>query len=78
MYISFGWSNRTGSPDHISIVLPLAGLIGVIVFYLVILGVGLWAAWKNKKMREQANESVTAEDVILAKRNINLFVGDYQ
>merc|ERR1719431_120559 len=37
--------------------------------------VGLWAAWKNKKMREQANESVTAEDVILAKRNINLFVG---
>ena len=51
------------------------GLIGVIVFYLVILGVGLYAAWKNSKMRKEAEEQVSAEDVILAKRNINLFVG---
>ena len=43
----------------------------MIVFYLVILGVGLYAAWKNHKPDEDA----TAEDVILAKRNINLFVG---
>ena len=53
----------------------LSGLIGVIVFYLVILAVGLYAAWKNRKLREEAKENVTAEDVILAKRNINLFVG---
>lgn len=51
--------------------LNVEGLIGVIVFYLVILGVGLYAAWKNHKPDEDA----TAEDVILAKRNINLFVG---
>ena len=45
------------------------------MFYLVILGVGLYAAWKNKKMRREAEEAESAEDVILAKRNINLFVG---
>jgi len=55
--------------------LNVGGLIGVIVFYLVILAVGLYAAWKNRKLREEAKENVTAEDVILAKRNINLFVG---
>ena len=36
---------------------------------------GLYAAWKNRKLRQEADEEVSAEDVILAKRNINLFVG---
>jgi len=60
--------------DH-NVGLNVGGLIGVIVFYLVILGVGLYAAWKNRKLRQEADEEVSAEDVILAKRNINLFVG---
>ena len=55
--------------------LNVGGLVGVIVFYAVILLVGLFAAWQNRRMRLDADEEINAEDVILAKRNINLFVG---
>ncbi|XP_022098249.1 high-affinity choline transporter 1-like [Acanthaster planci] len=44
------------------------GVIAIIVFYLLILGVGLWAARKSKGKND-------SEDVMLAGRNIGLFVG---
>ena len=45
----------------------ISGLIAVIVFYILILAVGIWAARKTKK----ANN----EDLMLAGRDIGMFVG---
>lgn len=45
----------------------IPGLIAVIVFYILILAVGIWAARKTKK----ANN----EDLMLAGRDIGAFVG---
>lgn len=47
----------------------IAGIVSIVVFYLVILGVGIWAA---KKQPEGADDS---EDVMLAGRSIGVFVG---
>ena len=60
--------------------LNVVGLVGIIVFYLLILGVGLWAAFKKKKGSSdelcEGGEKVTeSEDVMLAGRDIGLFVG---
>ncbi|XP_062567649.1 high-affinity choline transporter 1-like [Saccostrea cucullata] len=44
------------------------GLIAVIIFYLLILVLGLWAARKTKG-------ETNSENVMLANRNISLFVG---
>lgn len=53
------------------IMVDVAGLISVVVFYLLILAVGIWAGRKNKK--SAGNES--SEDVMLAGRNLGVFVG---
>jgi len=50
-----------------------AGLAGIIVFYLLILAVGLWAAWRRKKTMDGAEED--QDEVMLAGRNIGLVVG---
>lgn len=60
--------------------LNVLGLIGIIVFYLLILGVGLWAAFKKKKssqgeLCEGGDKPTESEDVMLAGRDIGLFVG---
>ncbi|XP_060526404.1 high-affinity choline transporter 1 [Cylas formicarius] len=47
----------------------IAGVISIILFYILILGVGIWAARK----KEAGNDS--EEEVMLAGRNIGLFVG---
>ncbi|KAL0280932.1 UNVERIFIED_CONTAM: hypothetical protein PYX00_002081 [Menopon gallinae] len=47
----------------------IAGVISIILFYILILAVGIWAG--NKK--ESGNDS--EEEVMLAGRNIGLFVG---
>jgi len=46
------------------------GLVSVIVFYIMILVIGLYASWKNKSL-----SSEDSEDVFLAGRSIGLFVG---
>ena len=43
------------------------GLVGVTIFYIAIL-VGIFASWKNQKRTD-------CEEVMLAGRNIGLFVG---
>ncbi len=60
--------------------LNVIGLVGIIVFYLLILGVGLWAAFKRKRNRgeeivEGGDKTTESEDVMLAGRDIGLFVG---
>ncbi|XP_045214983.1 high-affinity choline transporter 1-like [Mercenaria mercenaria] len=49
----------------------IPGLIAIIVFYLLILLVGLWAGRKAKQTGTDAN----SENVMLAGRNIGLLVG---
>ena len=49
----------------------IPGLIAIIVFYLLILLVGLWAGRKAK----QTGENASSENVMLAGRNIGLLVG---
>ena len=49
----------------------VVGLIAIIVFYLLILAVGIWAARKSKN----SGTSPESEDVMLAGRNIGLVVG---
>lgn len=47
----------------------VAGVISITLFYLLILGVGIWAGRK----KEEGNDS--EEEVMLAGRSIGLFVG---
>ncbi|XP_052781721.1 high-affinity choline transporter 1-like [Mya arenaria] len=49
----------------------IPGLISIIVFYLLILAVGIWAGRKAKQTGSDAN----SENVMLAGRNIGLLVG---
>lgn len=47
----------------------IAGVISIILFYVLILAVGIWAGRK----KEKGNDS--EEEVMLAGRSIGLFVG---
>lgn len=47
----------------------VAGVISIVLFYILILAVGIWAGRK----KEAGNDS--EEEVMLAGRNIGLFVG---
>ncbi|KAM9804637.1 high-affinity choline transporter 1-like [Neosynchiropus ocellatus] len=52
------------------------GLVAIVIFYLLILFVGIWAAWKNK------NSGVTeggdrSESIMVGGRDIGLFVGGF-
>ena len=56
----------------------VGGVVSVAVFYALILGIGIWFGFKQK--RQQKNGSVgkyqqQTETIILAGRNIGLFVG---
>ncbi|KAL4635707.1 high affinity choline transporter 1 [Arapaima gigas] len=52
------------------------GLVAIVIFYVLILFVGIWAAWKNKKagMEEGADRS---ETIMVGGRDIGLFVGGF-
>ena len=47
----------------------VSGLVSIIIFYLIVLLIGIWAGWKQRK------ETADQETVMLAGRNIGLFVG---
>ena len=59
----------------------MVGLVGIIVFYLLILGIGIWAALKRKTKKSETSlnngghRADETEDVILAGRSLGLFVG---
>ncbi|RWS14213.1 high-affinity choline transporter 1-like protein [Dinothrombium tinctorium] len=52
----------------------IPGVISVIIFYILILVVGIWAGKKKKSSTEEGGELET-EEVMLAGRNIGVFVG---
>jgi high affinity choline transporter 7 len=47
----------------------VAGIISIVLFYILILAVGLWAA------RKKQSGDDSEEEVMLAGRSIGLFVG---
>uniref|UniRef100_A0A8C6TC80 High affinity choline transporter 1-like n=1 Tax=Neogobius melanostomus TaxID=47308 RepID=A0A8C6TC80_9GOBI len=56
--------------------LNIPGVIAVVVFYLLILGTGVWAAQKSRKAERKCRGDRT-EVVLLGDRNINLVVGTF-
>lgn len=44
------------------------------VFYLLVLGIGIWASVRSKKLRENAQNG-QVEFSFLANRSVNLIVG---
>ncbi|XP_076158731.1 high affinity choline transporter 1 [Alosa pseudoharengus] len=52
------------------------GLVAIVIFYLLILIVGIWAAWKNKNsgVLEGTDRS---ETIMVGGRDIGLFVGGF-
>ncbi|XP_059409233.1 high affinity choline transporter 1 [Carassius carassius] len=52
------------------------GLVAIVIFYVLILLVGIWAAWKNKNsgVREGVDRS---ETIMVGGRDIGLFVGAF-
>lgn len=54
-------------------IINTAGIAAVAVFYLVILFVGMLAAWKQRKAGR--GTSSPEENIMLAKRDLGLFVG---
>lgn len=54
--------------------LNIPGVIAVVVFYILILATGIWAARKSRNT-ERKNDGGQAETVLLGDRSINLLVG---
>lgn len=52
------------------------GLVAIVLFYVLILFVGIWAAWKNKN--SGVGEGVDrSESIMVGGRDIGLFVGGF-
>ena len=65
-----------GDSDGASPALNIPGIVSIAVFYLAVLLVGLWAGWRQRKQaRERGQDGSDQEEVMLAGRNIGLFVG---
>eukprot|EP00096_Caligus_rogercresseyi_P011385 TRINITY_DN4462_c0_g1_i2.p1 TRINITY_DN4462_c0_g1~~TRINITY_DN4462_c0_g1_i2.p1 ORF type:complete len:596 (-),score=-4.55 TRINITY_DN4462_c0_g1_i2:182-1969(-) len=53
----------------------LASLISIIIFYIIILFIGLWAGWRQKRQLKSQGRQQDSETVLVAGRDIKLFVG---
>jgi high affinity choline transporter 7 len=49
----------------------LGGIVSIVVFYILILGVGIWAGRKQKSTEKNPD----TEEIMLAGRNIGIIVG---
>ncbi|CAJ1066828.1 high-affinity choline transporter 1-like [Xyrichtys novacula] len=54
--------------------LHVPGLIATIIFYLLVLGIGIWASIKSKRDKERSQAS-SADMALLGNRKISLVVG---
>ena len=52
------------------------GLVAIVVFYVLILFVGIWAAWKNKNSGV-GDGGERSESIMVGGRDIGLFVGGF-
>ena len=56
--------------------LNTSGLISLCIFYLIVLGIGVWAGWKQRReIKSQGRTEVRQEDVMVAGRNMGYIVG---
>ena len=57
----------------------IGGVISVAVFYCLILTVGIWKGWKQKRKLKQLQRTESganrSENIMLAGRDMGLFVG---
>jgi high affinity choline transporter 7 len=53
----------------------VAGVVSVVLFYILILAVGIWAGRKKTPHAEGDDPELESEEVMLAGRNIGVFVG---
>lgn len=55
----------------------VGGVVSVAVSYLLVLLIGIWAGWKQKqKLKRLANNSSNnSESMMLAGRDLGMFVG---
>jgi Na+/pantothenate symporter len=61
--------NVTWFSSKLRKMINIAGIISIVIFYILILAVGLWAA------RKKQSGDDSEEEVMLAGRSIGLFVG---
>ncbi|KAM9376210.1 high-affinity choline transporter 1-like [Pholidichthys leucotaenia] len=54
--------------------LNIPGLVATIVFYLMVLGIGVWASWKSKQV-QASSQADQLEVTLLGNRGISLAVG---
>lgn len=52
------------------------GLVAIVIFYILILFVGIWAAWKNKNSGV-GDGGERSESIMVGGRDIGLFVGGF-
>ncbi|XP_029315009.1 high-affinity choline transporter 1-like [Cottoperca gobio] len=52
------------------------GLVAIVIFYVMILCVGIWAAWKNKNSGVEGGGD-RSERIMVGGRDIGLFVGGF-
>lgn len=50
------------------------GLIAIVVFYLLVLGIGIWASYKSKQ-KQRKSAATGMEMSLLGSRSINWVVG---
>lgn len=57
----------------------VVGVVGIVIFYILILAIGIWAAFRKKKGSQNRHvnddNGGETENVILAGRSLGLFVG---
>ena len=61
------WKNSFFLPFRIFIMINYLGIFSIIVFYLLILGVGMWAA--RKKGGEEMDQEVNYTEILMRKVN---------
>lgn len=54
----------------------IEGLVAIILFYILILFVGIWAAWKNKNSGV-GDGGERSESIMVGGRDIGLFIGGF-
>ena len=64
----------TQSVYSVTMALDIAGLVGLLVFYALILAMGIWASKKSRKEEKKCEGSRT-EVTIIGGRNISVWIG---
>lgn len=54
--------------------LNIPGLVVMLIFYLMVLGTGIWASWKSKQVKDSSQADQT-DITLLGNRGISLLVG---